>query len=576
MKIQSKIGKYSKEDEFMKLGTRLNIIIGIVLSLFWSIAVIVGIWIQSIQTNEIVKDQAIHTANSIMNGLNLLMLNNQMEKSDFIYQQANKIEGIRNVYTIRSQHINKVFNKDLNYKKHNDEFERKVLDTGEIFTQKIKEKNFSEIRIIVPYIAKSDRLGINCLGCHQAKEGQVLGALNIVFSIKKEEEFTKQLEYILIGLALVGVFVVITIVYFTTKEFITKPLHELEIHLESVSNGDLTQELESKGLIGEIKNLYNSLHKMINSFKVTLKELSFSSEELKSSSISLNESSELILQNSKEQIKSISNSSESLESLSYHSSKVGSHSEMQATLSDKTTSLINDLTESLSKISKEIEIIKSEQNKSAEQIQKSHDSLDLVQKNILEIDQSAKGISEIMTSINEIADQTQLLSLNASIEAARVGELGKGFGVVAQEIRKLAENSTSSAENVKKLISKNLSIIQKGSNSMNEINENLENLFKSVEKNTSKVNEIAAEFIKQTERIIFSNEKINELDKLSKEINNLCILQSQANSKIRESFSKITSNANQFIVIANELSDRANRFKIESHNLQTIIKKFKF
>ena len=560
----------------MKLGTRLNIIIGIVLSLFWSIAVIVGIWIQSIQTNEIVKDQAVHTANSIMNALNLLMLNNQMEKSDFIYQQANKIEGIRNVYTIRSQHINKVFNKDLDYKKYNDEYEKKVIENGEIFIQKIKEKNFSEIRIIVPYIAKSDRLGINCLGCHQAKEGQSLGALNIVFSIKKEEEFTKQLEYILIILAFVGVIVVITIVYFTTKEFITKPLHELEIHLESVSNGDLTLELDSKGLIGEIKNLYNSLHKMISSFKVTLKELSFSSEELKSSSTSLNESSALILQNSQDQIQSIHNSSESLESLSFHSSKVGNHSEKQASLSDKTTSLINDLTESLSKISKEIEIIKLEQNKSVDQIQKSHDSLELVQKNIQEIDQSAKGISEIMTSINEIADQTQLLSLNASIEAARVGELGKGFGVVAGEIRKLAENSTSSAENVKKLISKNLSIIQKGSNSMSEINENLENLFESVEKNTSKVNEIAAEFIKQTERILFSNEKINELDQLSKEINHLCILQSEANERIRDSFSKITSNANQFILIAKELSERANRFKIESNNLQAIIKKFKF
>jgi len=104
-------------------------------------------------------------------------------------------------------------------------------------------------------------------------------------------------------------------------------------------------------------------------------------------------------------------------------------------------------------------------NKSVSQAEHGREQMKLLTREMENITEISKEIANIITSIEDIADQTNLLSLNASIEAARAGEAGRGFAVVADQIGKLASDSAASAVSTRALIEKTLQEIEKGNES---------------------------------------------------------------------------------------------------------------
>ncbi|MGN2248400.1 methyl-accepting chemotaxis protein [Frateuria sp. GZRR35] len=134
-----------------------------------------------------------------------------------------------------------------------------------------------------------------------------------------------------------------------------------------------------------------------------------------------------------------------------------------------------------------------------------------------EIEQASRQITDIVQLIDEIAFQTNLLSLNAAVEAARAGEQGRGFAVVASEVRSLAQRSANAAREIKALIGDSVEKVRVGSTLVAESGQALSGIIESVKKVTDVVAEIAAASQEQSAGIDQVNHAVTQMDEATQQ-----------------------------------------------------------
>ena len=243
---------------------------------------------------------------------------------------------------------------------------------------------------------------------------------------------------------------------------------EISVEVKAIAQGDLTRNGDDiTDFLGDFSELKSSLLYILKRFNSTLTEISNLAEQVSSNSSEVENASKSLADGATEQ--------------------AGVIEELNATI-DTVVDMAEDTAKETQNASARV---KASANKANEEKEKMNELLTEME-HITEI---SKEIGNIITDIEDIASQTNLLSLNASIEAARAGEAGKGFAVVADQIGKLAADSAKSAVNTRDLIDKTLVEIEKGNmitrttaESFNQIIADMESFAELAENTMEKAN----------------------------------------------------------------------------------------
>lgn len=254
-----------------------------------------------------------------------------------------------------------------------------------------------------------------------------------------------------------------------------KILEETKKNIIAIMNGDFTVHIpipQSKWT-NEITDINMNLNEFISKMDKLLREIEITTQKLSQHSEEFSIMAEELNEDTTTQNKSLDDLTVSMEEMTQCTQTLANHATQLADIAQsthdsgvKTNEQIQDMVAASKKTGEDIDTV----NTSMQQLECSMEELATL---VNHVSKAAEEINSITEMIKEIASQTNLLSLNAAIEAARVGEKGKGFAVVAMEIKTLANTSAQNAVAIEDLIVNISSLISKTAESTNKSRDDL-------------------------------------------------------------------------------------------------------
>ena len=514
----------------------------------------------SIQFEQQVLNAAQERANTVadgaINGLNTLMItkagddeviSDKASRALFI-QKMGASEGIKEMRVVRGKGVDDEFDGGLPQERAVDDMDRGVLASGKTASKLTRDGDDTLLRTVVPFIATKNFRTTNCLRCHGVSEGAVLGAASVTIDIKDDLDVIRKVNtWIWIGQLVVQVilfFVIGAIVRRLVRQLGGEPAYAAEIS-QRIAEGDLSFEIslrpgDQSSLVANMRNMQEHLRNLVGQVLASAHQLTGSAHHLASSAQQVATTSE---EQSEATVAMASAIEEITVSITTVADNAGHAQAMAADAGRQSTQGGNTVRDAVG-----------EMNKIAASVGSST-------QNIRDLDEKSAAISNIVNVIKDIADQTNLLALNAAIEAARAGEQGRGFAVVADEVRKLAERTTVSTQEIAKMIGAIQQSTQSAVQDMNTSGAQVQEGVRMAERSGDSMTQIEASTGKVQEAVNGISTALHE--------------QSQAATLLAQQVEKIAQKSEKNSFLANQSSGAAKHLEEQALLLTQTVDRFK-
>lgn len=373
-------------------------------------------------------------ATGIIDGANMLMVAGQIGDVNLrklLLEKVRSNDEVKSVSLIRTQAVVDKFGSGLPEEQIGNDLQRQAIATGKQIVEFDADK--MQLHVLTPYLASRDFHGTDCTGCHATTAGTVLGVSDVVMSVEADIGAIKRLESLtLVGQIILQVFLFFYI-GFLIKKYVARPAQIAQHEFKKLMQGDLTDEIDLSSR-DELGRLLGGIQTMQSYMRTIVDEIVTPISAMQKRIADMDDRVSGVASNAVDEQDHIQRIASTMEEFSQSIVEVA---DMAA------DSLVD-----ARAMQKVVEENSRNMELSIDATSRVADTVQTSSKTIADLGTSIHKIGTIANTIKEIAEQTNLLALNAAIEAARAGEQGRGFAVVADEVRKLAERTAASTKDI--------------------------------------------------------------------------------------------------------------------------------